>query len=168
MNNAKTVIKLVRAANVKRYHTVPIIGEQTVGHHTHRLLMVLRYIAGGVVSNDLLWKAMFHDLAESVTGDIPAPIKWSDSSLRDSVGGHENDFLSRTGAETWTTKDEDLLLSIADMLELVLFATEQIELGNSGMKELRLRGMTYIFERMPLLPADVKERVTLLIKETNK
>jgi len=136
-------LDLISASNVKRYHTFPIIGEQTVGHHSHRVALILIYLTDGKLSSNLLKAALFHDLAELHTGDIPATTKWSHPNIADLLKHIENTYEVEHQISVVLTDKEKKLLKTADMCELMLFAEEQYRLGNKNARELWARGINY-------------------------
>ncbi len=147
-NNVNTLNALLKAANVKRYHTVLTIGDQNIGHHSHRVCLILRFLLGGSVPSYLYEAALFHDLAESVTGDIPATTKWCIPELAEQIDRIEIDWEQEHGIRsTNLTIAESFLLIIADKLELVAYCTEQMMLGNQNMKVIRAIGSNYCAER---------------------
>lgn len=129
---------------MKRYHTFPIIGEQTVGHHSHRVALILVYLTDGKLSTNLLKAALFHDLAEIHTGDIPATTKWAHPSISDLLHVIEASFEMEHQIRVVLTEKETKLLKTADMCELMLFAEEQYRLGNKNARDLWGRGMLYL------------------------
>ena len=135
---------LVKASNVKRYHTFPIIGEQTVGHHSHRVALILIYLTDGNLSANLLKAALFHDLAELHTGDIPATTKWAHPNIADLLKKIEHTYELEHEISVMLTVREKSLLKTADMCELMLFAEEQYMMGNINARDLWQRGHTYI------------------------
>ena len=65
---------ILAGSEVLRYHTVTTLMRETVGHHSHGvacLTLLLNPNAG----RELLTAALWHDLAEHQTGDIPSPAK---------------------------------------------------------------------------------------------
>ena len=90
-----------------------------------------------------MWAALFHDLAESVTGDLPAVTKWENTDLADQLEELEDKFACDTDTAVPLSGEELLLLSVADKLELVLFCTEQMLLGNKNAEAIRIRGIIY-------------------------
>lgn len=149
-------LTLARAANVRRFHTVQVIGDQNLGHHSHRVCLILRYLLGGEVPSHLMWAALFHDLAESVTGDIPAQAKWGSYALNCAVIDLEVNWNTNHNSCIVLTNEEELILSIADKLELVLFCTEQMMLGNRHMEVIRDRGIQFCHENLSGLDAEVR------------
>lgn len=63
---------------VKRLHTVPVIGENTVGDHTAHMMRLVVYLQAQNPDcrlEPMLLHALQHDVAEAYTGDIPASFK---------------------------------------------------------------------------------------------
>ena len=144
--NVNLLLDLIRASNVKRYHTFPIIGEQTVGHHSHRVALLLIYLTNGKLSCNLIKAALFHDLAEIHTGDIPATTKWAHPNIADLLKRIENTYELEHEISVILTEKEKKLLKTADMCELMLFAEEQHMLGNKNARELWCRGYNYLVQ----------------------
>ena len=163
--SAIQVIKLAKATNVKRFHTVPIIGEQNIGHHSLRVALILRYVLNGNVSNSLIWATLFHDLAEVTIGDIPSQAKGSSERLSDLLDDWENTWHFDNGTDIFLTEEENMFLSIADKLELVLFCTEQMLLGNKNCIEIRDRGTNYCLDKIGLVTSKFHLNIHNFIEE---
>lgn len=152
---------LLEASNIKRYHTFPIIGEQTVGAHTHRVLILLDYLADGIPA--YLYRAvLYHDSAELATGDIPATTKWSEPALSHGLKKIEEQWERDHCIVPSTSLNEHRLLKTADMLELVMFSRDQWRLGNKRSLELMGRGILFIYS---MYPEGVPEKVDNLIRK---
>ena len=82
-------------------------------------------------------------MAESITGDVPATAKWENEHLDTELSIVEKKFNQSHDIDFKLTADEHNLMSAADKMELVLFCTEQIMLGNSTMRAVRDRGVEY-------------------------
>lgn len=143
MSDPNFLSDLFRATNVKRYHTFPIIGEQTVGHHSCRVALLVLYLTDGRAGANLLKAALFHDLAEISTGDMPATVKWSNPQLSELLSQIEHRFEMEHEIAVSLSAHEKNLLKTADMTELVLFAEEQIRMGNREALRLWHRGILY-------------------------
>lgn len=141
---------LREAGYVKRFHTVQTIGQQTVAEHSFFVCLILNTILSGEVSNNLLKAALFHDLAEVSTGDVPATTKWRSPELKGTLEDLEQCFNKKHGLCVKLTEEEELALKYADMLELVYFCSDQIKLGNSNMRPVLARGISYLKELKPL------------------
>lgn len=131
------------AGNIKRYHTVQIIGEQTVAAHSFNVAMLCKAIEPNCSMN-LLMAALTHDLAEIETGDIPATTKWYHKKLADELAEIETAFEEVHELYFQLTKEERDTLKIADMLELIFFCDEQRKLGNENMLVIMNRGVEYL------------------------
>lgn len=137
--------RLRAAGNVKRYHTVQIIGEQTVSAHSFNVAMLCLAIKPDA-SFDLIKAALFHDLAELETGDIPAQVKWSNQDLEVQLKIIENRFDQAHDINIELTREEERILKIADLLELCYFCVEQKRLGNDTILPILGRGVKKLKE----------------------
>lgn len=140
--NLPRIMTLLNATNVRRYHTVPIIGEQNLGHHSARVAMIILELDPS--KTHLAQFALYHDLGEVITGDIPAKAKWNHPNLEEVLEEVEHQFFGELCINEPFDRYELELLTIADKLELILFATEQMQLGNSTMRVIRQRGSNYL------------------------
>jgi hypothetical protein len=118
---------------VKRYHTWPIIGEESVAKHSFEVALIVLELTEHRASANLLRAALFHDLAEYVTGDIPHPCKRDfpeiDRHSKNAEQQHDMDW----GLVVELTDEEILILHWADSLQLMFFALHQRMLGNLNM-----------------------------------
>jgi 5'-deoxynucleotidase YfbR-like HD superfamily hydrolase len=114
------------AGYIKRWHTIPIHGGQTVADHTYRVVQILRFLEP-VPTIQLLCAALDHDVGEAATGDIPFGKKTKDAIAL------EKEVLARHKIQPNLTKYERDLLKAADLLEMGYFAVMQIDLGNHMM-----------------------------------
>lgn len=160
LSEEKILDDLLEASNIKRYHTFPIIGEQTVGAHTHRVLILLDYLAEGIPA--YLYRAvLYHDSAELATGDIPATTKWSEPALSHSLKKIEEQWERDHCIVPSTSLNEHRLLKTADMLELVMFSRDQWMLGNRNALGLIQNGIMYL---RSLYPEGLPKKVDNLIR----
>ena len=137
-----TKIKFMReAAQVKRCHTVPIIGEYNVGYHSFNMLAMLR-IFFPAARIELVWAIVEHDAPERLTGDIPAPPKWFGIIDKAELGKLESQILTDVlGLNTceFLMDEEIKMLATLDILELAFFCRDQIMLGNRNMEVMLAR-----------------------------
>lgn len=135
---------VIRAGgNVKRFHTVQIIGEQTVAAHSFNVAMLCKTIKPDC-SADLILAALLHDVPECETGDIPATAKWANPDLEKELRRVERSFERLHGFNIELTREEEEVLKIADMIELVYFCVEQRRLGNTSIYPILDRGVRYL------------------------
>lgn len=149
------------AGAVKRFHTVRTIGNQTVAEHSFNVAMILLKITQP--SAELLKAALYHDLPEIFTGDIPATTKWRHSSLAHPLSVIEENLIQENQWGIILTDEEKLLLKYADMLELVLYCAEQMLLGNSHVQPIFARGLNYLAELPDIADIEVSKKVQALI-----
>lgn len=130
------VYDLRQAAMTKRCHTVPTIGSQTVGEHSYHVAMLVMELTAGQPSLALVKAALYHDLAETATGDVPATTKWRSPMLKHKLDIMETVFNNRHGLSVHLSTEEALILKWADALELGFYCTDQLMYGNKHVKEM--------------------------------
>lgn len=129
-------------SEVVRYHTVHTLQRETVGHHSHGVA-VLCIILDPYCSVAVLRSALFHDLSEHVTGDIPSPAKRA-YDIGAQVSDLEHKLLDEAElAMPWLAGYEHRTLKLADIAQGALFCAREISLGNSKMRTVFDRYMSY-------------------------
>ncbi len=142
------LIQIFKGGAVKRYHTVTMIKEQTVAAHSWGVACVLIDILGEP-SAKLLKAALYHDVAESMTGDVPATTKWKYTELAEALQKAEEDVERSLGIYvTGLTSSELSTLKFADMVDLILHCVKEYRLGNRDALEIITRGMNYLDDRV--------------------
>lgn len=131
--------------HVRRYHIVPTIGEQTVGHHSAGVALIIM-MCHPTPSAELLKAALSHDLPEGQIGDIPAQTRWADATLSHIWTTIEHGIAADLDLpwEAMLTKSELVCLKIADCLELVWWAWEQTLMGNANYRRVAQRGDEFL------------------------
>lgn len=126
--------------SVKRFHTWPTIGEQTVAAHTWGVLAIILDIHP-MASAALLRRAVYHDLAEYDTGDTPSTAKWSSPNLKTLLDELEKTVNMRHGfgSDVELSPLEVDVLKMADLMEMLWYSYEQYMLGNRNLKTVYLR-----------------------------
>jgi 5'-deoxynucleotidase YfbR-like HD superfamily hydrolase len=119
---------ILAGGRVKRYHTVPLIGEQTVAAHSWGVAIILLRIASP--SSALMAAALYHDVAEKWIGDCPADVKWREPAIKEVLDRAEAGVERELAICVSLTDHEKFLLSVADRLELMFFCLEQRRMGN--------------------------------------
>jgi 5'-deoxynucleotidase YfbR-like HD superfamily hydrolase len=125
-----TEYDLRSAAMTKRCHTVPTIGHQTVGEHSYHVAMLVIELSDGYPSIELIKAALYHDLAETSTGDIPATTKWRSPLLKQKLEIMEQMFDQRHGLTVELLEYEKVILKVADAMELGFYCVDQLMYGN--------------------------------------
>ena len=132
-------------SEVVRYHTVHTLQRETVGHHSHGVA-VLCIILDPYCSVTVLRAALFHDLSEHVTGDIPSPDKRA-YDIGAQVSDIEDKLLDEADLTMpWLAGYEHRTLKLADIAQGALFCAREISLGNSKMRAVFDRYMSYAAE----------------------
>jgi 5'-deoxynucleotidase YfbR-like HD superfamily hydrolase len=168
-SHSKTELMTVlrSASYMTRFHTLPG-NHQNVGHHTWNVMAIIQCFWPDC-RKELLLAAMYHDVPEIMSGDIPAPFKWGNPKLSEILETLEANFLKKYGWHQELTDSERTILKIADTFDLVLYAQEQIALGNSAYQSAMLNGLHHLVatyahtkELTPL--AEVMEGLNELLK----
>jgi 5'-deoxynucleotidase YfbR-like HD superfamily hydrolase len=128
---SKLYLATVKAGRVQRWHTMDTNHTQNVADHTYGVLHTLLFITENECSRDLLVAAMFHDVAEHITGDIPHPYK---SRLKKLFGRMEDDVHTELGIDPLAdlTEDEKVTLKQADLIEMGIWGTGELISGNAN------------------------------------
>lgn len=137
--------ELLRAGLVRRYHTVADSGRgQTNAEHSWGVAtLIATYHPSPSV--ELLKAALYHDLSEFDTGDLPATAKWTWPGLGDAYRRAEAEVRDAYGWQVALTDKEKVWLRACDMLELYHYC--QWRCNNGGgyeWKTITGNGLTYI------------------------
>lgn len=123
------------AGRVTRYHTWERIREQSVGEHTWQLLRIILAIHPQV-SRELLIFAMFHDIGERVTGDVPFPVKREHPEVKVAFDRMEHEAQLQM-ATSWGVSagikvphEELTTLKLAEFIEMMEWGLDEMALGN--------------------------------------
>jgi 5'-deoxynucleotidase YfbR-like HD superfamily hydrolase len=119
-----------KAQRVARFHTDPTTEHQTVGAHTFGICLILLEITEGNCSPALMKAALYHDVAEALTGDTPSPLlsRFPDLKAAHVIAEKSIEMLYDLSVDL--TPEERRQLKLADGLELMLFALEDLQRGN--------------------------------------
>jgi 5'-deoxynucleotidase YfbR-like HD superfamily hydrolase len=136
---------ILRGAEVSRYHTMITLHRETVGHHSHGVAC-LALIIDPSASRSLLIAALFHDLSEHRTGDIPSPAK-REFGIKDQVDALENRLMLEAGIIFPELSKEDArTLKLADIAHGALSCLREMSLGNRRMREIYDTFISYAHE----------------------
>jgi 5'-deoxynucleotidase YfbR-like HD superfamily hydrolase len=148
------------ASRVKRFHTIPTTRDQSLAEHSYGVAVILLHIYEGNVRPELLKAALYHDLAELETGDIPATTKWRSPELRRQLSLQEAEFDKRYNLTQNLTAEETRELKFADMMELCQFCIDEINMGNKNAIE-PLRNGVQFFDSFELSELPAKAKILL-------
>lgn len=141
------MIRMIRNGNrVKRYHTVDTLVTETIGHHSANVAHIVLAI-NLHCRKELLVAALFHDIAEQYTGDVPATAKWASEKLAKALKEVEESYAMGY-AENLTAR-ERCILKQADMLDLCFKCFEEYQLGNKQILPLIRRGFQFLRDNNP-------------------
>lgn len=136
---------IIAGSEVTRYHTVTTLVKETVGHHSHGVAM-LALLLNPLASRQVLMAALFHDLAEHQTGDIPSPAK-RQFGIGDKVDELEHRLMRAAGiVMPELSPDDARTVKLADLAQGALFCVREISLGNSRMRAVLDRYLAYAQE----------------------
>lgn len=135
------------AGHVVRYHTWPHVRAQTVAEHSWQLARLLLMV-WPLAPNHLVVEALFHDIGERVTGDLPYPTKANDNELKMRMNQAES-TARRQMVHAWgapclfdmlgLTTDEQTYLKLLEFVEMWEWALDEIALGNKNAVLIRDR-----------------------------
>ena len=139
----KDTLKFILAGTeVTRYHTVKTLERETVGHHSHGVACLVWLLNPGA-SRELLLGALFHDLAEHQTGDIPSPAK-REYGIGEQVDRLERRLMRGAGIDYPGLSEADArTLKLADIAQGALFCVREMSLGNRRMVVVYDRYVSY-------------------------
>lgn len=154
--------RIIRRSNqVRRFHTEPVIVEETVGHHSANVVAILIDLyQPEFPPAALIVAALYHDLDEYYTGDAPAPVKKENPSVKaamDRAGDRWRRHYKLTSPVL--RQEEFAVLKFADAYDCVLSFTEEAILRNNHqmMTPLR-RALGYMSNAYLKMPQVFKDK----------
>lgn len=139
---------LLEGVETKRFHSVRTTKIETVGHHSSVVAGIL-FLLWPDCSRDLLINAVYHDVAECKTGDIPSPSKRKFID-REKMNKHEDQIFVDHGIDLPSLSVEDKRrLKIADILSGISFCVQEYKIGNTFIKEAMTNFVSYFHEMGP-------------------
>ncbi len=148
------MIAVVQAmSTVKRFCLVPCHVNQSIGDHTGRSVMLAFLVAEefGLSMEetlDLAKRMAFHDSHETITSDIPYPVKHMTSDLAEAISDAESDVegvifegyqMPFRGCPI--LPKSRFLSCVVDMLDLVLFCANELAMHNIHHMEILRKGL---------------------------
>lgn len=137
------LIAIRKGGSVKRFHTVTMLKENLNSSHSWGVATLIQDICPSC-SKEVLLAALYHDVAEHITGDVSAPTKWKYPELSKILSEVEGEVDNNLGISVTLSSEEKRLLKFADMADLVLTCVSEYRLGNSEVGEIVNRGVTYL------------------------
>lgn len=141
---------LIRAANVRRFHTVPVHLHQTVGQHSWGVAMLVTLLEPGA-SAALLRAALLHDVPEAYMGDIPAPVKHGHPAIDEACREMERTVYANLRVEMPTlTEAEARTLKLADCLDGMMTCVAERRMGNRYVDDVYWNFRQYVNDMAPV------------------
>lgn len=131
MNNSRFT-DIIRGGNVKRWHTRSTIKEQKNSEHQWRVAMICLELEPALCMKSLI-SALTHDCIEHITGDMPYPAKEKIPALGHQMRGAEAHYAEFLGLEAPMNSNDAMIIKLADRLCALLFAAEEVAMGNRNM-----------------------------------
>jgi hypothetical protein len=147
MSIVQKILGLREGGYVKRCHTLMYVGEYNNAMHGYGVASLLLVLHPNP-SKALIEAALWHDVHERWTGDLPSPALGLSTQLRESV-----DILAAK-AETQLdilqddlTEEEYQWLKACDYMELFLWVVEQGQMGNRIILNVLRKMLTELTKR---------------------
>lgn len=162
VNDWEKLVAYRRGMEISRWHTCQPVFQETVGHHTANVALLVHYLTDGEASKELLYSALIHDIGEFYTGDLPAPAKRDNPELATRIHDLDYAYLGQQNIEApLLPESEKNLLRAADILDLIFTSRLEIQIGNDSFHEVFWRGIEYI--AMVHLPTKAQARVNQIV-----
>jgi 5'-deoxynucleotidase YfbR-like HD superfamily hydrolase len=139
------------SGQLRRYHTWPIIGQQTVAEHTWQILRIYCSIVDKIDPH-MVMHAMFHDIGETFTGDLPYPVKSENRDLKKQLDYLEEQSRLRQ-LEYWSafkqiflSEEDKIFFKQIELIEMAEFGMDQMCLGNNHAFIIADRCLRKVYE----------------------
>lgn len=148
--------RLQRLSYVQRYSAQPVIRRENVAEHSFWTAMIGWALAMDVYGDPDLAsvcavRGLFHDIEESMTGDLVRDMKYSSPEVRQAIGqieyqmanaifgewGHVGFDALRIWAES--KSDETIaaeIVKLADMLCVIMYVNQEVALGSHALTQI--------------------------------
>lgn len=128
------LISLLRAGQVRRFHTAIGMKGQSVAEHTFGVCMIVYHISDDPSTLPVhLVDALYHDLAEYWSADIPAPVKWENPEFKKAFTEIEERIFKEHLNRAPSNAD---IIRWADMLEGLWYTGMLIQNGNEAARRV--------------------------------
>lgn len=126
---------IFEGSSVRRYHTRSTITSQNNAEHQFGVASIVALIAPNC-SKELLLHALWHDVMESRTGDIPGPAKTTYPELKKLLNKIEAELEEEYPILPKITAEEIATLKMGDCLETIMFCQKEQKMGNTKLDEV--------------------------------
>lgn len=138
-SSSMEMIQTARASGgVSRCHTHTYHGSYTLAQHSWQIITLgWMLMPEKLFTVDFIMHAQLHDAAELVLGDLPAPAKWRFPELAAAFRKAEATIeLEMLNGLPKISDDQRAWLKALDLIELSMWAIDQITMGNYNVVEL--------------------------------
>lgn len=161
MTPYETALLFRDAGAVKRYHSCRMTREQTLATHSFGVAMLVQQVFPEC-RKEVILAAMKHDLPEFITGDIPAPVKRASVGM--SLMLEEMEKGTAPLYEDFDlTSPEASVLKWADLMELVLWCLEEVQIGNTYAMKQAQTGIVWLWQGSWTAPTHVMEAMHAIL-----
>lgn len=130
MTQEKLTSMRALASRVRRWHTFPVIHQETVGEHTHRVCTLYLELFG-TPRVEVLEYILCHDMGELSAGDLPFLAKRDVPEMKHFMDHAEARGLHRLRITLpELTVEEYARFKLCDMLQMLEFARVEMQMGN--------------------------------------
>lgn len=133
-----------RAGLVRRYHAQPHLVPQTVAEHTWQLLRIMTTIWPDTPKNLLLY-AIYHDIAEGCTGDLPYTTKLASPDIKAHMDALEDEAIKNM-TKLWgtpviplPTNEEKKFMKACELVEFAEYSWNELRMGNQYIRAVLQR-----------------------------
>lgn len=160
------------AGQVRRYHTWPILGQQTIAEHCWQIMRIYLSVVEKPDPH-MMYHITFHDIGEHFTGDIPYPVKRDNRLLKEQM-----EFLEKrsyiTQLEYWNafqmsmlTNEDKKSFKQLELVEMAEFGLDQVCLGNRHGMIVADRCLRAVYKDSPprRLIDYIRKRISLFIRQ---
>lgn len=138
LTQVQRVLAMREASRVERSHTIRHVGEYSDGQHSFDMLTLTLELRE-LTSAELMKAIIYHDLPERWLGDMPHPAKASAPEVIDRIHQLEDTVNVRMGWTTLLTEEETVWLHVIDRVEFMLWADDQVNMGNGHLRDVLVR-----------------------------
>jgi len=124
---------ILHSGEVVRFHNHVGVDKQKTSEHQWGVALIVQYIHKDC-SKSLLLAAMTHDAAEYFTGDVPFPAKQMNRQLNDLLRQMEISWEKDNGVYFELSREDHVVLKMADVLEGLWFCIGQVRIGHINAK----------------------------------
>lgn len=141
------VITAYNGGAVRRLHTRHVLGEHSVARHSWGVAVLCDLLTEGKASANLLKAALYHDLSEQFTGDVPKTTKWYSKDLSNALELIERTWYMYFDCfchEYRLAPEERNVFAWADLLDLMLACYTEYIAGNQHIVDVIDRCYRYL------------------------